>query len=71
MEEINMEFSGIISPQEIKEKMAEIAEVYPLEANYCSQATLWRCGLDAGMCSRELYDAARSYYGRLWNYVGD
>jgi hypothetical protein len=55
----------------IKEKEAELAVEYPIEANYGSRCSLWTCGINGGLVSRELYDLAREYYGRLWTYAGD
>jgi hypothetical protein len=55
----------------IREKGRELAEKYPIEANYNSRQSLWSCGLRDGLVSEELYRTAQNYYGRLWDYVGD
>jgi hypothetical protein len=55
----------------IRRKTNELADLYPMEANYSSRCSLWSCGLQAGNVTEELFDAAHQYYGRLWNYVGD
>lgn len=43
----------------------------PTEWTYNSRMTYWRSALHAGIVTREEYDAARTYYGSLWDYVGD
>jgi hypothetical protein len=49
----------------------ELSNLYPMEANYGSRCSLWLCALNDGVVSREEYEGARDYYGRLWTYVGD
>lgn len=49
----------------------ELAIKYPIEANYNSRASLWGRGIDDGSVTRELYNTAANFYGRLWHYVGD
>lgn len=44
--------------------------VYLTEENYGSGCSLWSEGLKDGVVTQELYNQAREYYGKLWNYVG-
>jgi len=55
----------------IEKATKDLTKNYPTEANYSSRASLWGCGLKDGIVTKELYDSARTYYGRLWHYVGD
>jgi radical SAM superfamily enzyme YgiQ (UPF0313 family) len=55
----------------IKKTARELSDKYPIEANYGSRCSLWQCGLRDGSVSKELFEAARRYYGKLWTYVGD
>lgn len=49
---------------------SELSDKYPTEA-YGSRASLWGCALRDDLVTREVYDKASNFYGRLWNYVGD
>jgi hypothetical protein len=55
----------------IRKAANKLAAKYPLEANYNSRSTLWDKGLDDGSVTRELYNKAETFYGRLWHYTGD
>jgi len=55
----------------INDTTKDLSSSYPIDAAYSSKASLWRDGLADGSVTRELYDAAKDYYGRLWNYTGD
>jgi hypothetical protein len=55
----------------IEKTTRNLEDKYPIEANYCSRCSLWQCGFKDGLVSNELYNAARKYYDRLWNYTGD
>lgn len=55
----------------IMAKTKELSEEYPMIAAYDSRQSLWARGLNAGVLSQELYDMAKEYYGKLWNYSGD
>lgn len=46
-------------------------ENVPEQYNYNSRATYWRSAVIAGIISEEVYQTARTHYGRLWDYVGD
>lgn len=37
----------------------------------CSAMTTFGEGLNLGLITRQEYNDAEKYYGRLWNYVGD
>lgn len=41
---------------------------YPVQM---SRQEAFRNALNDGKIDKETYDAARKYYGTLWNYVGD
>ena len=41
---------------------------YPVEM---TPSSAFGCALAAGKIDEDTYDAARKYYGRLWNYAGD
>lgn len=55
----------------INEKEKELEEKFPTEAMYNSRCTLWTEGLLARIVDRELYNKAKTHYGRSWTYVGD
>ena len=57
--------------QNIQEIQEELADKFPIEANYGSRCSLWSEGLNADIVSKDEYNLARTYYGHLWNYVGD
>ena len=57
--------------QEITTAREMLEEKFPIEANYCSRASLWGEGLKAGLVTLDLYNKARVRYGSLWNYTGD
>jgi hypothetical protein len=57
--------------ESIKAFETMLAEKYPIEAAYNSKESLWGCGFREGLISLELYELAKGYYGRLWDYVGD
>jgi hypothetical protein len=39
--------------------------------NYSSRMVFFRNAFHAGIITKEQYEASETYYGRLWNYVGD
>ena len=41
------------------------------DADYVSRATVFNRALNDGKITIEIRNMARSYYGTLWNYVGD
>ena len=55
----------------IEEKEKVLERQYPIDAMYCSRASLWGNGWRDGMVTEEEYKEAQTHYGRLWNYVGD
>jgi len=55
----------------VTEKTRELGVIHPIEAMYGSRSSLWNCALDDGSVSQELYDEAKKYYGKMWDYVGD
>ena len=57
--------------QEIEDARQVLEDMYPVEANYGSRCSLWSEGLRDDIISKTLYDKAKEYYGKLWNYVGD
>jgi hypothetical protein len=57
--------------QLIRDKARILAQHFPTTANYESRCSLWKCGLQKGLVSEELYSMAEKYYGSLWTYVGD
>jgi hypothetical protein len=63
-----------MTPHEIDEKVTgiyrKLFHQYPKES--CgSAASLFNVGLKNGDITREDYDLAEKYYGKLWSYAGD
>lgn len=56
--------------EEIRELRRQLEDEYP-DGGYASCATIFNRALNEGKITIETRDAARDYYGRLWNYVGD
>jgi hypothetical protein len=57
--------------EEIRKMTSELAKLYPIEYNYGSKCSLYQIGINAGIVTEEEYNAARDFYGRLWDYTGD
>lgn len=55
----------------IIELTKKLEKLYPITAMYGSKASLYGDGLRGKVITREEYDAAQQYYGRLWYYAGD
>ena len=55
----------------VENNRANLELLFPIEANYGSRASLFGKGLENGVITREEYNQAKEYYGKLWNYVGD
>lgn len=45
--------------------------LFPIEANYGSIASLFGKALENKVITKDEYNKAREYYGKLWFYVGD
>lgn len=43
---------------------------YP-DGGYVSRAAIFNRALNEGKITEEVWNKAREYYGKLWNYVGD
>lgn len=48
----------------------ELEILYP-EGGYVSRSAIFGRAYNEGRITSEVYDEAREYYGRLWNYTGD
>lgn len=55
---------------EINKLYNELERMYP-DGGYVSRATIFRYALNDGKITEDVYNQAREYYGRLWNYTGD
>ncbi len=53
------------------ELTSKLGELYPDEYWYCSNMSLYSRALHDGKITRETFNAAESYYGNGWDYVGD
>jgi len=56
---------------DVSEITTILEDLYPIDANYSSRCTIYQNGLRDEIITKEEFNAARDYYGRLWNYVGD
>ena len=56
---------------DVSEITTILEDLYPIDANYNSRCTIYQNGLRDEIITKEEFTAARDYYGRLWNYVGD
>lgn len=61
----------MLKSENIVEVTKELGVKYPIEATYNSRECLWTKGLKNKLVSEYLYNKARTYYGKLWTYVGD
>lgn len=59
-----------MSNNEIRELCNKLESEYP-DGGYVSRASVFNRALQDGKITEEIRDAARDYYGTLWNYVGD
>lgn len=66
-----MEDNVIILPRKVEETSKILEDLYPVDANYSSRCSVYQNGLKDGIITKNEFEAARNYYGRLWNYVGD
>ena len=41
------------------------------DGGYVSRATIFNRALNEGKITKDIWNKAREYYGRLWNYTGD
>ena len=41
------------------------------DGGYVSRATIFNRALNEGKITKDIWNEAREYYGRLWNYTGD
>ena len=41
------------------------------DGDYVSRATIFNRALNEGKITKDIWNKAREYYGRLWNYTGD
>ena len=41
------------------------------EGGYVSRAAIFNRALNEGKITKDIWNEAREYYGRLWNYTGD
>lgn len=55
----------------VKNARKRLASSYPTEDMYGSRCSLFGMGLHDGAITQDVYNHARQYYGRLWDYVGD
>jgi len=61
----------IILPETVQETSKVLEDLYPIDAHYSSRCSMYQNGLLDGIITKNEFEAARNYYGRLWNYVGD
>lgn len=59
-----------MTANEIIELTRKLTRKYP-DGGYVSCATIYSHAVNDGTISKETWDEARKYYGRLWNYTGD
>lgn len=55
----------------IEKMRLELEKKYPIEGLYGSKASLFGQALINKDITKEEYNNARMYYGRLWHYSGD
>lgn len=55
----------------IRTKTSLLTAKYPAVAGNESRCSLWSIGVKNNDVSRTLFDKAKRYYGRLWDYTRD
>ena len=61
----------VILPMGVKELTDLLEALYPIDAGYSSRCSLYQNGLKNKIITKNEFEAAKCYYGDLWNYVGD
>ena len=57
-------------PHYIRQQCILLISKHP-EIAYCSRATIFQKALEDGEITEAQYNAAKEYYGKLWEYVCD